>query len=779
MSALGVLLRRHRERAGVTQEELADRAGVSARTISDIERGVRSRAYADTADRLSVALALAGTDRATFLKTARGRKPTGGTAPVRFRVPRPLTPLLGREQELGEVLSALGAGASRLLTITGLGGVGKTRLAVAVAAELERHFDGRVHMVTIAPNQDPWLLMGVLARSVGVSERASPEELATHLAGHPTLLVLDTFEHVLPAASVVEATLAAAPELQVLATSRRRLRIPGERELALLPLPLPHPSDPHWFETPAAALFIERARALRPDLDIHPDLVIEICHRVSGVPLALELVAARVRHLPLAALRDRLRVGIGDLTDVRPDRPDRHGSMEETLAWSIGSLTNEEALVLQVCAIFPGGWRLDAAQSLCGDDPDVVRAVSGLVDQSLVSLDGSFGEAVGVPRWRMLDVVREFVLGPAPHRVDAGMRAAFVRFFIGLLADVEKHVGREREWFEVLSAEAANVRAALTWAAEDGHAETLLRLANPMWQFWQTRGELVEGRRWLETGLSMRPAATPQTRMTALWGAGWLAYHQADDAAADESAAKLERLARQHGDARACRNAATVRGMVAISRGDATEAVTLLTEALRIATGLGPGWTLATSRLNLGLGQLSAGDSAAARDVIGEALAAYEEIGDERFHARCLGYLGLASLLEEDPYRARALFVQSLKVFRRLGEPGGTAEGLVGIAAADAATGQPTRAAVLAGAGEQLRDSYAGRELPLDRRTNGRYLARAELRLGAEAWAKAWARGRDMRVEDAVDLALEPSRFADPAVPDTRAVAGDDQGAGH
>jgi predicted ATPase/transcriptional regulator with XRE-family HTH domain len=766
MSALGFLLRRHREDAGLTQEELAARSGLSARTVSDIERGVRSRVYADTADRLSVALALTGSERSTFLETARGRKPAGGTASVHSVVPRPLTPLLGRERELGDVLSALGARGSRLVTITGIGGVGKTRLGLAAAAELERHFDGRVHLVTIAPNQEAGLLLGVLARAVGAPERASPEEIAVRLC-HPTLLVLDTFEHVLPAASIVESMLAAAPQLRVLATSRERLNIPGEQVLSLLPLRLPHPSDPNWSEAPAAALFIGRAQALRPDLNMPRDLVIEICERVSGVPLALELVAARVRHLPLAALRDRLRTGIADLTDSRSTRAGRHRSVAETLAWSTRSLTSEETLVLRVCAVFPGGWRLDAAQSLCGDDVDVVRAVSGLVDQSLVYLDESSSEPASVPRWRMLDVVREFIRGPAPHHIDAGMRAAFAAFFVGLLAEVDKHVGREREWFNVLSAEAANVRAALAWAAEDRDAETLLRLANSMWQFWQTRGELVEGRRWLITGLSLRPAATPQTRMTALWAAGWLAYHQADDAAAEAAAAELEQLARTDGDARARRNATTLRGMVAISQGDAVEAVALLAEALRIATGLESGWILATSRLNLGLGHLSAGDSETARGVLGEALAAYEEIGDERFHARCLGYLGLASLLDEDPYRARALFVQSLQVFRRLGEPGGIAESLAGIAAADATIGQPNRAAVLAGAAEQLRDSYAGRELPLDRRTNGQYLARAERLLGAEAWATAWVRGRDMRVEDAIDLALAPSSAGGPAVPIT------------
>jgi non-specific serine/threonine protein kinase len=426
--------------------------------------------------------------------------------------------------------------------------------------------------------------------------------------------------------------------------------------------------------------------------------------------------------------------------------------MEQTLDWSTGSLPSDEALVLRVGALFPGGWRLDAAQRLTGEGVDVLRATSGLVDKSLVLLDSRSGR--GVPRWVMLDVVREFVHGPAPHRVEPGQRTAFTGFYLDLLREVENNVGREQEWFEPLLAEEANLRTALQWAAEDGDAETLLRLAGGMWQFWQTRGELVEGRRWLEMGLARQPLVSDETRMTALWGSGWLAYHQADDTAAEAAAVELEELARRNEDERARRNAVTIRAMVAIAREDTTVSVTLLEEALRIARRLGRPWLVATSLLNLGLGRLSAADTAGARTMLSQALTAYEEIGDERFRARCLGYLGLASLVEDDPGRARSLFGQSLTVFRQFSEPGGTAEGLAGIAAIDASTGHLATAATLSGAAERLRESYAGRELPLDRRTNRRYLAPAESRLGPDAWAEAWAVGRDLPLAEAIDLAL-------------------------
>ena len=354
----------------------------------------------------------------------------------------------------------------------------------------------------------------------------------------------------------------------------------------------------------------------------------------------------------------------------------------------------------------------------------------------------------------MLSLVRDFLLGPPPHEVAPGLRAGYQAFFLDLLTRASASGGREDEWFDVLAAERANVRTALVWAAEAHDSETLLRLANGMWQFWQASGDLTEGRHWLETGLSDRPPARDQTPDDSMWGLAWLAYHQADDEAAEAAAAELRDLASRHHDDGGQRDARTITGMVAISEDDPITAVTLLEEALDLARGLGRPWILATSRLNLGLAHLSAGSTEPARALIGEALRTYEALGDIRFRARCLGYLGLTSLIEDDPQRARALFGQSLRVFSDVGEPGGTAEGLVGIAAVEAAAGDPARAAMLAGAAELLRESFAGRELPLDRRTSTGYLARAAQDLGAEAWAVARERGRALPLDAAIELAL-------------------------
>jgi tetratricopeptide (TPR) repeat protein len=242
--------------------------------------------------------------------------------------------------------------------------------------------------------------------------------------------------------------------------------------------------------------------------------------------------------------------------------------------------------------------------------------------------------------------------------------------------------------------------------------------------------------------------------MTALWGLGWLAYHQTDETAAEEAAVRLADLAQRHQDNRARRNALTLRGMVAISRDDGGKAVNLLQDALNLARRVGERWLLATSQLNLGLAHLSMGDTDSARAAIGEALRAYEDIGDQRFHARCLGYLGHAALIDRDTNQASALLRSSLTAFRHLAEPGGTAEGLVGLAAVHALHGNPTRAAMLAGAAERLRDSYAGRQLPLDARVSGQYLALAEDLLEPKEWSRAWAEGRELPLDSAINLAL-------------------------
>ncbi len=721
MSALGALLRRLREESGLTQEELAGRARVSARTVSDTERGLRRRLYGDTAGRLAAGLGLDGLIRESFVEVARGRTRTetdGATS-----LPHPLTPLVGRTDELAALVEDLQPGARRLATVTGLGGAGKTRLAVAVADRLAPAYGGRVRFVRLGPGSDPARLVDVVAWALGTA----PSSVAVGVAGRPTLVLLDAFEHVLPAIGSLGDLLASAPELQALVTSRGRLRVAGERELALGPLSA----------DAAATLFLNRVHDLDPELRDDPEVVAEICRLVSGLPLPLELAAAHIRYLPLNLLRDRLRAGLTDARHV----------VQEAVAWSVSSLSADQRSVLAAAAMFEAGGGLDGLQAVC-DDVDVIEALGALADRGLIQLDPE----APTPRWRMLDVVREIAASLEPER--PARRTAYSQYHQHLLDNVGSDLGQERHWYEVLAAEEPNVRSALTWAQRDGDATTLLALATRMWLFWQARGGLDEGRHWLTTGLALQPPAEPNLRASALWGQAWLAYHQADDDAADDAGRELAILAVKCGDQATRRNALTIAGMVAIARDRPRDAVEHLTEALTVARALDQPWILATSLLNLGLGHLALGQPDRARPELGEALATYEEIGDQRFHARSLAYLGLTSLLESDPGRAGALFAQSLRAFAALAEPAGTAEGIAGIAAAAAATGQAVRAATLSGAAERLRETIAARELPLERRTTAPYLTRAEQALGSTEWRRAWRSGRALTLPATVSLAL-------------------------
>ena len=341
--------------------------------------------------------------------------------------------------------------------------------------------------------------------------------------------------------------------------------------------------------------------------------------------------------------------------------------------------------------------------------------------------------------------------------LDLAFRRRFVAWHVQRVTALSDQVGNEEQWYAVLDADEPNLTVALRWAAEDGDSESLLLLGAGLFRYWQARGHLVIGRQWLERGLSAVPAASAAARMNALWGLGWLAFQQGDDAACERSAAQLAALADEAGDAVARRNAATVAGIAALARDDVSAAVHAFEHALAIARGLDQQpWLRATSALNVGIAKIGAGETDAARLVIGEALRTYAELGDERFRARSLAYLGLAALVDGDVERAEALYVQSLNAFASFDEPKGIADGLTGLATAAALHGLTERAAQLGGAAERIRESFAGRALPVERRLAEAQFERARQQAGDGCWHDAWTRGRALRYDEALDLALEP-----------------------
>ncbi|MEP6998572.1 MAG: helix-turn-helix domain-containing protein, partial [Betaproteobacteria bacterium] len=468
--AFGDLLRRYRVDSGLTQEDLAERAAISARTVSDIERGLRSRVYRHTARRLADALQLDGRQREAFERAA--RRTTISAAPFAPNVPAPLTRLIGRDAELAAVVAALRSGEVRVVTVVGPGGIGKTRLALEAATELARSFADGAHFVSLAVTGDPSLVPSLVARQLGLASVRKPMEEALRdlLREREMLLVLDTFEHLLAAAAFIADLAVACPRLAFLVTSRAALRIRGEHEIPLAALAVPeHAADvADLARYSATALFLERARAVKPGLALDSAsaaMVVQICRRLDGLPLAIELAAVRVRHMPLAALQAALDHRLDVLVGGPRDVPPRHQTMRNAIAWSHELLPPPIQRLFRTLSVFAGGWTLAAAESIFDAGArGLVEEMATLVDSNLVAIDETNGEQ---PRFRMLDVIREFATEQAEAQAETeDLSRRHAALFANLAEATERAQGDapQEARYRRLQVEQDNMRAALVWA---------------------------------------------------------------------------------------------------------------------------------------------------------------------------------------------------------------------------------------------------------------------------------------------------------------------------
>ena len=668
------LLRRFRLEAGFTQEELATRSGMSSRGLSDLERALRSRPYLHTVHALADALALSAGDRSRFsaaaLKTAPRGAAKGGFIPV------PSTPLLGRSRESARLLALLTRGDARLVTLTGIGGVGKTRLAVEVARDVATSGEVAVYFVDLAPVTKPDDLVAAIAQAAAIRPvgTASPGEiLIKWLQNRDTLLVLDNFEHLTAAAPVLSRLLASSERVRLLVTSRVPLHLKGENVFVVAPLAHPEMDGDldaaTLLEYPAVALLVERIRALDQHFALRAEdaaTVARICARLDGLPLAIELAAAREPILGLGGLDSRLDRSLVLLTAGARDAPVRQQTMRNTIAWSYSSLDASERRALRYLAIFEGGWTASTAERLlrdCAPPARILDTLAALVDSSLIYITNTPGES----RFAMLAIVREYLLEELRVSGEEGdARRLHLALFVELAAQAhhECKFGPVEPWRDRYPPELDNVRAAMQWALNDTDYDSAASLAVDLHWFFDRVGLQRESRVWAESVLHSAPEQ-PARAMT-YWAAGAGAWQLGEFNDAERRLAQAEVLLAAAGDRFGLLWVRRSQGLVALGRHDPNEATHRLQEALVLARQEGDTWEQAFTLFLLADATVQT-DPQAAEALYCECLTMFREVDSPWGVANAVTGLGGVAMSRRAFDEARVFFQEGLTIRRAAG----------------------------------------------------------------------------------------------------------------
>jgi predicted ATPase len=639
-------------------------------------------------------------------------------------LPTRLEPLLGRKRELAELVRRFSRDGARLITLTGPGGIGKSRLSLAAANELVESFDDGVTIVELAAIKDPALVLPAIADALGLEG-----DIAAHVGARELLIVLDNFEQVVDAADEVGRLLRACPGLRILATSREPLRIAGEREFPLETLA----------EAPAVELFRQRAEAVKPNFEGEYRVVAEICRRLDSLPLAIELAAARVKVLSPDKLLERLERRLPILTGTRRDLPERQRTLRAAIAWSYDLLSPDEQALFRRLSVFAGGWTLEAAETVCGAELDVLES---LVDKSLARAEDE--------RFLMLETIREYAADQlAESREREELRRRHAEFFATLAEGAQtEHLGAgQAGWRDRFRAEWDNFRAVFVWAQESGEAELGLRLAGSLWIVWLDQNLLAEGERWFAALLRMGEAVNEAVRAQALLTWSMIVGVRNDWPRAQELGEEALDFFRRAGDPRGIAWCLTNLASVPSEAGNPQEALPLLDEAETLHRELGDDGGL---RRTLHL----KGQALAATGAVEEGAALLQESADlsqrteDHFSVASSRHaLGDIALGEGKVDSAAAEYAEALRVAWETGAHRIVCYSLAGLAGVAAERGDLEAAALLWGFAERYEE-----RLTFTLRRRALYADRLEP--AAEAYRERWEAGRNLDVGAAVGYAL-------------------------
>jgi predicted ATPase/DNA-binding winged helix-turn-helix (wHTH) protein len=600
------------------------------------------------------------------------------------------TGFLGREKEVAAAERLLLRPDVSLVTITGPGGIGKTRLAVQLATRLAEHFPGGTYFVSLSSLSDPGLLASVIVQALGIREAGTQSPLETLKANlrssgrAPKLLLLDNFEHLVGAVPTVVELLSVGSRLKVLVTSRSALHVYGENEFPVPPLALPEQTTSTvevLAQSPAVALFVQRAIAAKPDFQLTPEnaaAVAEVCARLDGLPLAIELAAARVKVLSPTAMRTRLSSRLQLLTGGARDMPQRHQTLRAAMDWSYDLLSPTEQKLFRRLSVFVGGCTLEGAEAVCdakGDlDLEPLDGMESMVDKSLAQREE---QADGEPRFVMLETIREYALEKLEASGEKALTKRAHAAYCLVLAEekaTEHSETARADWLAHYANEYDNLRAALEWLTETEDAEWGLRLGGALFRYWEMREYLAEGRARLDKLLRIAGAQAPtKARSRALFAAGVLGLEQGDYAAADELIRESLEIARQQGDAHGAAVCLNALAVSARDRGDIQGARLLFEESLTVWKEVGDPKAVASAVSNLANIVKLQGDNTRARSLYAECLSIFSGLGDRTGVAWSMNYQGDVVRDQGDPAAARALYEQGLEIFRELGDRWGIA----------------------------------------------------------------------------------------------------------